>query len=280
MKKPKALAALMCLALLGGCAENQADRTAVPTAPPVETTAPVTTPETSVIAELNRSETLEYRGDGVIDAASFEIFDQYFHGNWVYSGEHPEWDVWDVKLGYSNEIPRYATDVLKDIYLDSGYAYLVLYTVMGDLVYTVPADQPDVMYEYYDVTDYGNRAREDYSYSYIKQKLPESDTLGYFGIRRMLCLENEIPQDVLIPHTLKTGDGRSWVNFWEKITVMFRSENEVTLKILCRADDGRDPFTPGYETPLETSEILYTIKRNGDEWTAAACDYAEEEILE
>lgn len=281
MKKQKYLAALLSLALLGSCAENRPDQTTATTTEPVITAAPETADASADtdsdpdrLPPLSGSgETLEDLGNGVIDAASFEIFDQYFYGNWVYSGEHPEWDVWDVELGYSNDIPRYATNVLKNIYLDSDCAYLVLYTVMGDLVYTVPLDQPDMMYQYYDVTDYGSRTRGDYDCSYTKQELTEDDTLGYFGIRRLVCLEKDIPENILNPATLETEDGKSWVNFWEKITVLDRSEDKMTLKILCRADDGRNPFTPGYEEPLESAEILYTIERIGGEWSATGCEY-------
>ncbi len=182
MKKTKALAALLCLALLGGCAEGNADRTVVPTATSAPTAAPVpvmtvtsvsTTEETDDPAEESESlfaseedkaafellgdydaslstyptrhVELHITGESWEKSEDYELFREYFFGSW-------EKDNWETPLVIDDsESAWLAKDCHNSFLMDFykvGEDVLVFQvgSAVGGALYWLDKNVPDTLY--------------------------------------------------------------------------------------------------------------------------------------
>ncbi len=200
----------------------------------------------------------------------FEIFEQYFYGNWIdETGSAPD----DVTLCYSDSTFKFYRTLI-DIYTESGWAYLV-YTEVGEQnIYAIDLNEPETMYEY-DETNHGGVPRNAPWFVYTKNNVDEDDSIGFFGILRLYFIE-EIPLDVLIGNTMKTEDNKIWQNYGEKLTVIEQSSDKITFKALCRTE-GDYPYTASFMPESAISKnLLYTIVYSNGEWIVDSYEYASE----
>lgn len=216
-------------------------------------------------------ELVYYSGDGVVDSADFDLFEEYFYGTWVdESGTAPN----DIEFSYSGDTFSMGFYSLLDIYADSDRAYLAMTVVGETTIYAIDLHSPETMYEYYEA-NHGGRQRAYPDFSYTKTPVEEEESLGFFGILK-LCYADKIPEEILIGNTLQTEDGAVWHNYGERLTVIEKNDQKITLKALCRAE-GDDPYLLGIsDKPLQSQDIYYTILLDGSGWTIGNCGYTLE----
>lgn len=212
---------------------------------------------------------INYTGESIVDEKDFEVFEKYFYGSWVdESGAAPE----SPELYYSGNTFSLGFYTLNDIYCDDSCAYLVT-TIMGETtVYMIDKQSPEIMYEYCE-TNHGGIPKNQPDFTYTKTPAEEKEYLGYFGILRLNYVD-KIPVEALTGNTFVI-DGGNWVNFGEKITVLEKNSDKITLKALCHPD-GENPYIIGAaDKPLESRDIIYTVSFDGTEWRIGDYRFAD-----
>lgn len=214
---------------------------------------------------------INYTGECIVDENDFEIFEKYFYGKWIdESDSAPK----DVELFYSGDTFNIGFYSLIDIYADEESAYLVTIVVGETTIYVVDFTSPDTMHEYCE-TNHGGRPRNQPDFTYVRNSVQEEDYLGFFGILKLHYVD-KIPIEVLTGNIIELEDGIKWVNFGEKITILEKNTDKITLKALCRAE-GENPYIIGAaEEPLKSCYIIYTILHSENEWKISDCRYAVE----
>ncbi|MCM1335742.1 MAG: hypothetical protein NC237_11900, partial [Eubacterium sp.] len=216
-----------------------------------------------------------YHGDGVVDEGDFEVFDAYFYGTWLDETGGDPIDLAFYDSGTTFSVGYYG---LLDIYTEDDLACLAMLSAGVTAVYVVDTRSPETMLRY-EEADYDGRERDKPDHVYTKAPAEEREDgfLGFFGIYRLICAER-IPAEVLLGVELEPGDGRKWIAYGEGVTLLERTDDSLTLRTLCRAE-GEEPF--GQYIPddpfkeIETSELIYTVRLNGDAWSIGECRYAE-----
>lgn len=209
----------------------------------------------------SNSNLINYTGESVVDENDFKIFEEYFYGNWIdESDSAPD----NVELYYSGDSFSLGLHSLIDIYADENNAYLVTMLSGETTIYAVDFDTPDTMYEYSE-TNHGGRPKDEPDFIYTKTPAAEEDYLGFFGILKLNYVDN-IPIEVLTGNTLQLADGSKWVNYGEKISVIEKDPDKITIRALCRRE-GDNPFEMGLsDEPLESRGIIYAVSLTENEW--------------
>lgn len=225
--------------------------------------------ETKAEQDSSNGDLVNYMGECIVDKNDFEIFEKYFYGKWIdESGTAPE----NVELYYSGSTFSLGFYTLSDIYTDENSAYLVTTVVGETTIYVIDFDAPETMYEYYE-TNHGGRPKNQPDFIYTKTSVSEEDSLGFFGILKLHYVD-DIPIEVLTGNTLELADGSKWRNFGEKISVVEKDTDKITIRALCRAE-GYDPYIIGVsEELMESKEIVYTVSYIEKEWIISGCEYA------
>ncbi|MCM1419691.1 MAG: hypothetical protein NC084_13355 [Bacteroides sp.] len=255
----------LSLLLSGGCAAEPGSDVSTASSDPASSAS------SSQDGSIDREELVLYDGDRVVDGADFEIFEKYFYGVWVdESGIAP----CDLDLTYSGRTFDMGFYGLMDIYTDSERAYRAINAVGETDIYVVDLRSPETLYEYNE-TNHGGRERAYPDFTYTRIAAEEDGSLGFFGILKLI-LADQIPAGALTGTVLRTDDGSEWCNYGERLTVIERTDREITLKALCRVK-GENPYVLdiGGE-PLQSKDITYTIFFEEGDWTIGNCEYASE----
>ncbi len=242
------------------------------TAPAETTAATKETTEENVKAQQSAagSDIINYTGESIVDEKDFEVFEKYFYGSWVdESGAAPE----NPEFYYSGSTFSLGFYTLNDIYCDESCAYLVT-TIMGETtVYVIDTQSPEIMYEYCE-TNHGGIPKNQPDFTYSKKPAEEKEYLGFFGILKLIYVD-KIPAEALTGNTFAIDDGK-WVNFGEKITVLEKSPDKITLRALCHPEGGNPYIIGAADEPLESRDIIYTVSFDGAEWKIGDYGFAEE----
>lgn len=248
---------------LSSCGLDKATDTAILSS---ETTTAVTT-EAVTESEISSDVTnngfvfYDYTGEGMVDESDFEIFEEFFYGKWIdESYSAPD----DIELYYSGGTFSLGFYTLIDIYTDDKSAYLVTASSGETTIYAIDFDVPDTMYEYSE-TNHGGRPKDEPDFIYTKTPASEGAYLGFFGILKLNYVDN-IPIEALTGNTLELADGSKWVNCGEKISVVEKGTDKITIRALCRKE-GDNPYEMGMpDEPLESRDIIYTVSLVENEW--------------
>lgn len=147
-------------------------------------------------------ELIDYTGNNMLTQDSFDVFEKYFYGKWTDNA-----GIRDLTFDYSTN-SEYDFDFwngkLLDIHTDDNYAYMYTYgtvegaegsdntliDIMGAHLYLVDIGEGDTLYRY-DMPDAETAvAVEKYAATFTKsdEKITETDSLGFFGLNRVLHL--------------------------------------------------------------------------------------------
>ena len=154
--------------------------------------------------EYETEELIGYTGNNMLTEDSFDVFEKYFYGKWTDDN-----GIRDLTFDYSTN-SEYDFDFwngkLFDIHADENYAYLYTYGTVktgtgeeqGSHLYLVDINEGYTLYRY-DLPELDRAVpAEGFAASFTKtdEKITETDSLGFFGLNRVLYLGSFSNTDV------------------------------------------------------------------------------------